>query len=121
MHSLRFKKIRVNTLGSVVGSYLRLELLDSSCILFSKELRSKTGLIFYLADFHGRNWRIPGSYFKKDSTVSLILHKNQPRSVIVRRTCSCQSCDISCRQRWVLKSGLRNYGSSQLWTQVSCS
>ena len=43
----------------------RLELSDSSCILFSIELSSKTGLIFYLADFNGRNWRIPGFYENK--------------------------------------------------------
>jgi len=29
-----------------------------------------------------------------------------------RRSCSCQSCDTSCSQSWVLKSGLRNYGLS---------
>jgi len=26
---------------------------------------SKTGLLFHLADFHGRNWRIPGFYENK--------------------------------------------------------
>ena len=52
--------------GSAVGGpYLRLELSDSSCVLFSTELSSKTGLIFYLADFHSRNWRIPGFYENK--------------------------------------------------------
>ena len=29
---------------------------------FQKTWVQKTGLIFYLTDFHGRNWRIPGSY-----------------------------------------------------------
>ena len=47
---------------AVVGPYLLLELLDSSFILFSTELSSKNRFNFYLADFHGRNWRISGFY-----------------------------------------------------------
>ena len=45
--------------------YLRFELSDSSRILFSTELSLKTSSIFYLADFHDRNWRIPGIYENK--------------------------------------------------------
>ena len=44
---------------------------EFSCILFSTELSLKTGLIFYLADFH---WRIPGFDVEQDLTLSLILH-----------------------------------------------
>ena len=32
---------------------------------FQQSWVQKTGLIFCLADFHGRNWRIPGSYKNK--------------------------------------------------------
>ena len=57
----------------MVGPYLRLELSDSSCILFStEELSSKTGLIF---NFHGRNLRIPGFYKNKTQHLALFSTK----------------------------------------------
>ena len=48
----------------------------SSFLILNKKLSSKTGLIFYLADFHGRNCRIPGSYENKtqQSTLSPFLY-----------------------------------------------
>ena len=40
--------------------------------------------VFYLVDFHGKNWRIPDFYENKvqQTTLSLILHLNQQRSVL---------------------------------------
>ena len=65
---------------AVDGPYLRLELSDSSCILFSTELSLKTCLIFYLADFQGKNWRIAGFYEKKTQHWALFSTKtNQGR------------------------------------------
>ena len=62
--SPRFKKFGKIRLGPScrIGPYLQLELLDSSCILFSTEYSwvQKNGLVFYSAEFHGWNWRIPG-------------------------------------------------------------
>jgi len=43
-------------LGLIYG--LRFQIQGASH--FQQSLVQKTGLIFYLVDFHGRNWRIPG-------------------------------------------------------------
>ena len=60
--SPRFKKI-----GKIrVGYKLSLALIYglSFRIQAASNLSSKTGLIFYLADFHGRNWPIPDFYMR---------------------------------------------------------
>ena len=79
-------------------------------------------LIFFLVDFHVRNWCIPGFYENKTQHCALFSTKtNQGRFYFhwvkllqsCRKSFSCQSRDTSCRQSWVLKSGLRYYGSSR--------
>ena len=58
----KFVKIRLGSklsLGLIYGLSFRIQ--DASYFPQSFELK-KTGLIFYLADFHGSNWRIPGFY-----------------------------------------------------------
>ena len=64
--SPRFRKKNSGRYGSGLSCrraiYLRLKLSDSNCFLFFKK---KYGLIFYLADLHGRNLRIPGFHENK--------------------------------------------------------
>ena len=60
----KFGKIRFGfklSLGLIYGLSFRIQTTS----YFPKSWVHKTGLIFYLADFHGRNWRIPGFYENK--------------------------------------------------------
>ena len=45
-------------------------------------VKKKTGLIFYLADFYGWNWRIPG-YSENNSTLSLFSTKTNYKGFIL--------------------------------------
>ena len=56
------KKNRENTtqVQAVVRPYLRLELSNSAASYFPQNCVKKNRFIFYFADFHVRNWRIPG-------------------------------------------------------------
>ena len=46
-------------LSAVVEPNLRLDLSDSSCILFSTELSLKNRFSILFGGFYGWNWRIP--------------------------------------------------------------
>ena len=72
----------------------------------------KRGLLFYMADFHGWNWRIPFPGFDENKTQHWALFSTKTNrcrfyfywaklSKSSLRSCSCQSRDISCRQSWV--------------------
>jgi len=87
-------------------------------LIFNRVEFKKPDLIFYLADFHGRNWRIPG--FDENKTQYWALFSTKVGFIFLessQRSCSCQSRYTSCRQSWVedrvLKLGLRNYDSSR--------
>ena len=83
---------------SCCWALLRLELSDSNCVWFSTELSSKNRINILFGGFSWKELVHFGLLWEQDSTLSLI------------------SRDSICRQSWfedwVLKSGLRNYGSS---------
>ena len=56
-----FGKIRF-ALGLIYGLSNRIQ----AAFYFPQSWVQNTGLIFYSADFHGRNWRIPGFYENKN-------------------------------------------------------
>ena len=83
---------------------------------FPQSLVPKTGLIFYLADFHGRNWRIPGFYENKTQHWALFSTKpNQGRfyhhwALLLkwsRKSCSCQSSWNKLSSEFGLKVGFK--------------
>ena len=65
--SPRFKKYGKIRLGSKLslGLIYGLSFRFQAASYFSESLVQKTGLIFYLADFHGKNWSIPSFYKNK--------------------------------------------------------
>ena len=121
-----FWKIRLGSklsLGLIYGLSFRIQ----AASYFPQSWVQKTGLIFYLADFYARNWRIPGfirtrlniepySTLKPTKVGFLIYFHWASLLKSSRRFWSCQSCDTiacqSCVQDWVLKSGLRNNNSN---------
>ena len=57
-----------------------MQLSDSSCILFPQSWVKKRFNIL-LADFHGRNWRIPGFYENKTQDWALFSNKTNQGQV----------------------------------------
>ena len=47
-------------------------------------MSSKTGLIFYLADFHGRNWRITGYESKTQHRALFSTKTNQAVNIVTQ-------------------------------------
>ena len=99
----------------------------SDHVWFPQSWVQKTGLTFYLADFHGRNRLIPSFYENKTQHWALFSTKTNHSWFYFQwanllkssgRFCSCQSRDTSCRQSRVedsvLKLGLKNYESKFL-------
>ena len=99
------------SLGLIYGLSFRIQ----AASYFPQSWVQKTGLIFYLVRidafrvFMRTRLNIEPYSPLKPTKVGFIFLKSS------RRSCSCQSCDTSCRQSWVedwvLKSGLRNYNS----------
>ena len=127
IQSLRFKKIRKIWLGSklLLGLIYCLSFWIQNASYFPQSWVQKNSLIFYLADFHGRNWCIPSFYENKTQHMNLILHWNQPRSVlfslgltpwvepkILQLSITWHKLSSELGQRLGIKSGLRNYGLS---------
>ena len=80
--SPRFKKFGEIRLGSKLSLDLiyGLSFRIKAASYFPQSLIQKTGLIFYLADFHGKNWRIPSFYENKTQLWALFSTKtNQGR------------------------------------------
>ena len=60
----KFGKIRLGAKLSL-GLIYALSFCIQTASYIAQSWVQKTGLLFYLADFHGRNWRIPGFYENK--------------------------------------------------------